>query len=434
MFVKAVSPGTGYQCAHSLLQSIPRLTQPEIMAIRHLAHAFSSAPHRMLFFTGMLQIVLVMALWGVELAGRAGLLALPPQTLAPIHGHTVLMLYGIFPFFIFGFLFTVYPRWLGGAPITARTYITVFVLLTTGAFAFDLGLYGGRVLLAAALLTSLAGWLAAIVALYRVYRRARHHSTHERLLNLALAAGAGGVAVTLAGVLGNQPPLFLVAREMGLWLFLLPVIFLVSHRMIPVFSQGTLMNYLLVRPAWSPPLMVVCVLLHVTLELGNLSAWRWLADGPLAVAALQHSWVWQFRRSFHARLLAMLHIAFLWLGIGMSLYTLQSLLLLATGTDYFGRAPLHALGLGFITGMVVAMGSRVTLGHSGQALHADTLTWLALLGLNLATVSRLASEFLPTHATPLNLLAACLWLGFLVPWVLRYAPLFLRTRVDGQPG
>lgn len=404
------------------------------MPIRNLIRRFASAPHRMLFMTGMLQIVLVMILWAMELAGRAGLLAAPPLILAPVYGHTVLMLYGIFPFFIFGFLFTVYPRWLGGTPIAVHTYVTVFVLLTAGVLAFDLGLYAGRALLAMALLTSLAGWLVAIVALYRVYRQARQHGTHERLLNLALAAGAGGVAVTLVGVLGNQPQLFQLAREMGLWLFLLPVIFLVSHRMIPVFSQGTLINYLLVRPAWSPPLMVMCVLLHVTLELGDLSAWRWLADGPLAVAALQHSWVWQFRRSFHARLLAMLHIAFLWLGIGMSLYTLQSLLLLATGTDVFGRAPLHALGLGFITGMVVAMGSRVTLGHSGQALHADTLTWLALLGLNLATLARLAGEFLPAHGAVLNLLAASLWLAFLAPWVLRYAPLFLRARVDGQPG
>lgn len=58
----------------------------------------------------------------------------------------------------------------------------------------------------------------------------------------------------------------------------------------------------------------------------------------------------------------MLHIAFLWLAIGMTLYTVQSLTLLITGVDYLGRAPLHALGIGFFTGMVVAMASRVTLG------------------------------------------------------------------------
>jgi len=402
--------------------------------IRDLARRFASAPHRMLFFTGMLQLVLGMILWAAELAGRAGLLATPTMVLAPVHGHMLLMLYGIFPFFILGFLFTVYPRWLRQVPVTSRTYVSVFVLLATGVFGLDLGLYLDRRLLAVALITTLAGWLVALATLYQIYRRARAPGLHERLINLALTAGAGGVAISLAGVHDEQPMLFLVAREVALWLFLFPVIFLVSHRMIPVFSQGTLMNYLLVRPAWSPPLMVVCVALHVVLELAGLDAWRWLADGPLAVAALQHTWVWQFRRSFHARLLAMLHIAFLWLGISMLLYTLQSLLLLATGTDYFGRAPLHALGLGFMTGMVVAMASRVTLGHSGQALQADTLTWLALLGLNLATLLRLASEFLPASAATLNLAAALLWLVSLSPWAMRYAPLFWRARLDGQTG
>jgi uncharacterized protein involved in response to NO len=404
------------------------------MSIRSLTRTFCSAPHRMLFLPGMLQLALVMVLWTLELAGRAALLAAPAMVLAPVHGHTLLMLYGVFPFFIFGFLFTVYPRWMGQAPVAARAYVSVFALLTAGALGLDLALYAGRPLLAAALLLSLAGWIAALAVLYRIHRRARQPGTHERLLNLALAAGAGGLVVALVAVVTGQSWLFVAAREIALWLFLLPVIFLVSHRMIPVFSQGTLMNYLLVRPAWSPPLMVVCVLLHVALELGGYSAWRWLADAPLAVMALHHSWVWQFRRSFHARLLAMLHIAFLWLGLGMLLYSLQSLVVLATGTDYFGRAPLHALGIGFIAGMVVAMGSRVTLGHSGQALHADTLTWLALLGLNLAALTRLAGEFLPAAAGALNLLSAALWLAFLVPWVLRYAPLFLRARLDGQPG
>jgi len=404
------------------------------LPICDLARRFASAPHRMLFFTGMLQLILGMILWAAELAGRAGLLTTPTMVLAPVHGHMLLMFYGVFPFFIFGFLFTVYPRWLRQAPVTSRTYVSVFVLLATGVLSLDLGLYLDRRLLAVALITTLAGWLVALATLHQIYRRARPPGLHERLLNLALAAGAGGVAISLVGVHNEQPMLFLVAREVALWLFLMPVIFLVSHRMIPVFSQGTLMNYLLVRPAWSPPLMVVCVALHVVLEFAGLDAWRWLADGPLAVAALQHSWVWQFRRSFHARLLAMLHIAFLWLGISMLLYTLQSLLLLATGTDYFGRAPLHALGLGFMTGMVVAMASRVTLGHSGRALHADTLTWLALLGLNLATLLRLASEFLPAFAATLNLAAALLWLVSLGPWAMRYAPLFWRARLDGQAG
>ena len=219
-----------------------------------------------------------------------------------------------------------------------------------------------------------------------------------------------------------------------MWLFLVPVVFLVSHRMIPFFSHSVLMHYLMVRPSWGPSLMLCCVSAHVVLELSGLPQWRFLADLPLAIAALHHSWVWQFRRSFHARLLAMLHIAFLWLGIAMTLYALQSLIVLATGVDVLGRAPLHALGIGFFTGMIVAMASRVTLGHSGRTLHADRLTWLTLLGINVSALLRIAGELLPAAGAWLHLLAGAVWLVALGAWAGHYLPIYLRPRLDGKLG
>jgi len=382
----------------------------------------------MLFLAGAVQILLTLAWWLVELATRATGFLSPATALPAAWGHAFLMVYGVFPFFIFGFLFTVYPRWLRGAAIGRRAYVPVFALLFGGILLFTAGLVLDRRIVALALMLFLAGWASALVSLLRVYARAREHGPHERLLNLALAAGLLGIAVFLAAVLTGSAPLFMLARELGLWLFLVPTVFLVSHRMIPFFSQSALMNYIMVRPAWGPSLMAVCVTAHAGLELGGLPQWRFLADLPLAVAALHHSYVWQFRRSFHARLLAMLHIAFLWLGIGMSLYAVQSLALLATGMDFLGRAPLHALGIGFLASMIVAMASRVTLGHSGRALSADTLTWAVLLGVNASAVLRIAGEFLPQVAHWLNLLAALVWLAALLPWVLRYLPMYLQPR------
>ncbi|MDH3513745.1 MAG: NnrS family protein [Gammaproteobacteria bacterium] len=396
---------------------------------------FAAAPHRMLFFGGALQTLLVMGFWLAELLGRAETWVVPSPVIAATWVHAYLMLFGLFPLFIFGFLFTVYPRWMGGETVPARRYITTSLLLTTGMILFYAGMYVSRLILALGLILQLAGWGVALYSLFAVYRRAPRHGSHETLLNLALAAGMAGVACFLAGVLFHQPMAFLLARELGLWLFLMPVVFLVAHRMIPFFSQSALISYIMVRPAWTPPLMIVCVVAHVLFDLAGLSAWRFLADAPLALAALHHSWVWQFRRSFHARLLAMLHIAFLWLGIGMTLYTAQSLVLLITGTDYFGRMPLHALGIGFFTGMVVAMASRVTLGHSGRALEANDLTWGVLFGVNIAAMLRIVAEFAPGTANGmLNALAASVWLLSFLLWAWLYAPMYLRRRVDGKPG
>ena len=393
----------------------------------------SAAPHRMLFLLGTAQSLATLGWWLTVLLGREGYGSAASTALPATNIHGLLMIYGVYPLFIFGFLFTVYPRWLGGQPLARPAYASVFALLAFGLLLLYPGTYRDG-LAAIALLVVLAGWILALATLWRVYARARQRGPHERLLNLALLAGTLGVLAWLGAVLTGRPLLYAIAREAGLWLFLVPVVFLVSHRMIPFFSHGALMNYIVVRPAWGPPLMLVCVAGHALLELTGLAAWRFLADLPLAIAALHLSWVWQFRKSFHARLVAMLHIAFLWLGLAMSLYTLQSLGLLVTGTDYFGRAPLHALGIGFFTGMIVAMASRVTLGHSGRALAADALTWVALLGVNLAALLRMAGEFLPVQGNLLNLLAVLVWLVFLGAWVVRYAPLYLRPRADGQPG
>jgi uncharacterized protein involved in response to NO len=109
--------------------------------------------------------------------------------------------------------------------------------------------------------------------------------------------------------------------------------------------------------------------------------------------------------------------------------------LLVTGMDYLGRVPLHALGIGFFTGMVVAMASRVTLGHSGRALEADDLTWRVLFGVNIAAVLRIAAEFTPGMAGGiLNALAAATWLLSFLLWAWLYAPMYVRRRVDGKSG
>ncbi len=407
------------------MNETPTLTRWEIL---------NAAPHRPLFLAGATQLVLVLLIWTAELVGRLQPALRLPMVLSSTAAHGFLMLYGIFPFFILGFLFTVYPRWMGGKPLARRDYTTVFVLLAGGMLLVDAGLFIATAMVAAGLVLVLAGWGLALWNLYRVYARASKRTEHETLLNFALGAAWFGIAAFLAAILGAGAFWFGFAREAGLWLFLVPVVFLVAHRMVPFFSQSGLINYIMVRPAWGPSVMVVCVVAHTGLELAGLSAWRFLADLPLAVAALHHTWVWQFRRTFHARLVAMLHVAFLWLGIGMTLFTLQSLGLLLLDRDIVGRAALHALGIGFFTGMIVAMASRVTLGHSGRSLHADTLTWGVLIGVNLSAALRIGGEFIPQGSALLNLAAAVVWLVSLGAWVARYAPIYVLPRPDGVPG
>jgi uncharacterized protein involved in response to NO len=352
---------------------------------------FSAAPHRMLFSGGAVQLTLTMALWLAELAARAAGAALPFTQPSP-RAHGFLMIYGLFPFFIFGFLLTVYPRWMTGAVVPAARYVPIFLLLAGGMLLFYPGLFVSRYVSLAGVLSYLTGWVLALYTLFGVYRRARARGSHELVLNLALTAGALGLSAYAYGLLTESAWAYRLARETGLWLLLVPVLFTVSHRMIPFFSGSVLAPYTPVRPSWSLPLMGICVVGHAALELSGLVGGTFVFDLPLAATAVHHTFRWNLRRSLEVRLLAMLHIAFAWLGIGLMLYALQSLALLA-GLSPPARAPLHALAIGFVAGMAVAMAARVTLGHSGRELTADALTWYAFLGVNVVALLRIAAEF-----------------------------------------
>jgi uncharacterized protein involved in response to NO len=74
------------------------------------------------------------------------------------------------------------------------------------------------------------------------------------------------------------------------------------------------------------------------------------------------------------------HFAFAWLAVALALAALADVAAAARRTPgLIGRAPLHALGLGFFGGMLMAMVTRVTLGHSGRPLVLDALTWRLFL-------------------------------------------------------
>ena len=72
-----------------------------------------AAPHRSMFLAGAVQALLAFAPWAWELLARTGLFAGPAWPWPPAWVHALWAAYGIFPFFVFGFLMTVIPRWQG---------------------------------------------------------------------------------------------------------------------------------------------------------------------------------------------------------------------------------------------------------------------------------------------------------------------------------
>jgi uncharacterized protein involved in response to NO len=399
---------------------------------------FTAAPHRVMFFGGSLQLVATMLWWLTDLATRYGTGNPIPWSVAPNAAHLYLMIYGIFPFLMFGFLMTTFPRWMAGEEIPASRYVPAFLLMLLGNAVFYAGLLGNKSLLAAGVFLSLCGWAIAMYALLHVVRHTKPmDKRHPIIALIALALGWSGAAAYLAWLLSEQQAWLNFALQAGIWFFLLPVFFNIGHRMIPFFTASSALRCRIDRPDWPLWVILTCSAGHGALQLADASEWLWLVDAPLALTAFYLGYAWNLLRSLSVPMVAVLHIGVAWLAVAGLLFTLQSLTLFSSHGEQIilGLAPLHALTIGFFATVVLGMATRVTLGHSGMSINPQRSTWLLFAALQLAVMLRVLSEILPgEYRVALYLSAAIAWLACFLPWVVFYLPAYLKPRADGIPG
>lgn len=392
---------------------------------------YSAAPHRVLFLPGFIQGVLAMLWWLLDLesrlAGGDGLVSagLPAPLL-----HGWLMVYGFFPFFVFGFLFTAAPNWLSGPGITRPAYLLTALGLGSGTVL----LYFGQSVAGMAL--HLLGWSVALQALLATLRAAKDADPrHAWAVWAALVLGAAGEALMLAGLLLDRLDWLQPGLELGIWGGLVPLFLTVCHRMIPFFTSRIVSNYVLIRPYALLWAMWAACLSHAGLVTAGYGELAWLVDLPLAAMAFWFSARWGFRRGFQVRLLAVLHVAFVWAGAAFALYGLNSLAGFLGLAWSAGQAPLHALGIAFFGAMLIGMATRVTLGHSGRALQADAATWwLFWLVQGVALLRMLPEVSQGVLPDRLVSVAGLFWLVAFGGWAWKYAPMTWRPRVDGKAG
>jgi uncharacterized protein involved in response to NO len=399
-----------------------------------LGAQLAAAPHRLMFFAGASTILLSMLWWACYLAAPRLGHAFPEPPVPAGWAHAVLTQYGMLPLFMFGFLLTVFPRWMSQPALTRRAYVPVFAGLFGGYLLAHAGLLGSKRLLAIGLAAMLAGWIAGCFALGTVLVRNRARDRHALSCFIALVLGASGLAAFEAFALGAPWTFAIFAIKLGTFGLLLPIYFTVCHRMIPFFSASVVgPSYRVVRPAWSLALAGALLIAHLALELAHRFEWLWLADVPLALCFLGHWIAWQPWKCRKPGLLAALHLAFAWLPVAFFLFAAQSLMLFADGAFRLGRAPVHALTVGFFGSMLVAMVTRVTHGHSGRPLAMGPIPWLTFGLLQIVAALRIYAELAPDMQRWL-VFAAFGWLVAFLPWVVRSIGIYARPRLDGKPG
>ena len=401
-------------------------------------NVLTAAPHRLLFFTGMANLLLASAWWMCHLVARytgAPLLALD-LAVAPIWAHSFLMLFAVLPSFIFGFLFTTFPRWMNGPEVPRRTYVATATCMISGTITWLAGTHSGPALQLAGAALTLAGLATGLVALLRVLLDARQVVAHAVVAATALAVGIVSLAGFGYGLWDANDFALHFAVRAALWGFLLPIFFAVCHRMVPFFSQNAVAGYVAWRPLWM--LVAVVALAYLRLFLGTAGALQSLAAVDLVLVALTATCAvrWSSLGARGNPLLWTLYAGFAWLPIAMALQTARDTSFVLTGEWALGRAPIHALGIGFFGGMLVAMVTRVTIGHSGRPLRMDRAALLCFLAVQAAALMRVGSELITAPAAIRNLLlgSGLLWLLAFAVWSYRSSGIYLAPRVDGRPG
>lgn len=407
-------------------------------AARRLPWAvWTCAPHRVYFLPGALQLVAAMLFMGWDIGGRSlGLWPAPAWTVPPAWGHAWLMVFGLFPWFIFGFGFTAISNWTGVKPRRAE-WLAGALPMIAGLVILYAGLATTRGLVVAGGLVHLAGWLAGTAALTRIVFTAEKRDPQGAAIVVLLYLGGIASGAFLVAVAQLDAGWVGLARDAGLWLFLLPVFLVVNHRMIPFFSSRVLSGYVMYRPAFSLPFLAAACAAHFALESASLAQWTWVADAPMAAWVGWLAWKWGLTQSFRARLLAMLHLSLTVLAVAFAFSAVASLAALAGQPGLFGRGPLHLLSVGYLAAMTFGMVSRVSLGHSGRSLEADPLTWYGFLALIGVGAARAVADFAPLPAglrSALLGLAALAWIVIVAGWAARFVPIYLAPRSDGREG
>ncbi|KAF1693118.1 NnrS family protein [Pseudoxanthomonas koreensis] len=401
---------------------------------RWLAHA----PHRLMFFVGASNVLLAMLWWALWLASvRWGLWTMPQLAIPPGWLHAFLMQYLVLPSFIFGFLLTVFPRWMGLPDLKRWHYVPVGLGLMGGQLAILLGAAGWEAGLTVGLWMALGGWTAGLAILGRLLADEKGKTWHARSCFAALVLGWLGIAMFIAFVLGTDARWAFASIKLGGFGLLLPVYVTVAHRMFPFFAGNAVPGYRAWRPLWLLGAVWVLVMLHLGLELVHAYAWLWLADAPLLALTGYAVWRWWPRRLAGGPrmpgLLAVLFIGTAWLPVTFALYLAQSLSYLLGGEFILGRAPMHALFVGFFGSVLVAMVTRVTQGHSGRPLRMYGIAWFAFVAIQVVATVRILADVLPDPGL-WQAVAAVGWLLALSPWVARIGHIYLTPRRDGRPG
>jgi uncharacterized protein involved in response to NO len=394
-----------------------------------------------LFELGFRVFFLLAGLAGVGLMSAwIGLLSFGPWPGAPVdpvawHAHE--MVFGFAGAAIAGFLLTAVPRWVaepgpGGRsspPLSGGPLLLLALAWLAGrAVQAWAGVVPAelRVLVELIFPVGLAWWVGQAVIAAR------------RLRNLVVVFAL--VLFAIADLL-TQVTLY-DAAHVRIALSLSPhlpavLIAIIGGRIIPAFtgnwlrSEGPRARGETALPVVVPAiegLAIPAALIALAADgfalhqptLGGILGWVLLACGLIHL--LRWS-LWRGTATLAEPIVAILHIAYLWLPLAY----------LALGASYLTDSvvrsgALHLLTAGTMGSMILAVMTRVSLGHTGRPIEASQLTVLSYVAVVAAGALRALASFVPGTAAWSVPASGAAWILAYTLFLVVYAPVLVSPR------
>jgi len=356
--------------------------------------------------------------WGVPLGT-----AWPPVLW---HGHE--MLFGFVGAAIAGFLLTAVPSWTGARGFAGWPLLTLAALWALGRIAVASSVLWPFAAVAA---LDLAFLPALAVLVMPPLLRARNRNTPLLAVLAALWATNG---VFYWGLARGDAALSRHALLVGIDVVLL-LVTIIGGRIVPAFTAAALRarGDATALKVWRPltPLAVGAMLAVIAVDVVRPEGTA--AGVAAAVASLVQAVrlaQWRGTAARRMPIVWVLHVGYLWLPVGFALKAVALL-----GAPAIGGFYLHALTIGALAMMIVAVMTRAALGHTGRELIAARSIAVAYGLLAAAAAVRVFGPLV--RAIPYGdviLGTAALWTAAFALFLWVYAPILLSPRADGKPG
>lgn len=341
------------------------------------------------------------------------------------HGHE--MLFGFAGAIVIGTLLTALPSWAGLPELQGRSLAVLVGLWLAGRSVFWAAPWLPPWLVA---VVDLLLWLWLLGLLARPVWRLRNR-LYRLLLpilsGLALADAMYHLAALSGDVHGAE-------RALRAVVWTLVVLFTLKGGVLtPVFTGNALRAAGRGEPTrFSMPLESLALLLLIALACADLAAASPRAVAALAIVGTVAQGVrvarWRGWRVLDQPLLPSLHLAFVWLLLALALKALSALV-----ADVPEPAWVHVFTVGALGTMMLGLMTRVSLRHTGRALHVPVSMQLAALAMFAAALLRLLGAVLAA-GTPLMALAAALWALAFVVYVGRFASILVGASLPRASG